>query len=88
MFMHGLFNRYAARPTDAPFENMTLAHFTVWYKTVRGGEKDEAEITSGSLPCFQLQNGMVRIAQRSHQVCLRVPVMTPDHMVTITIITF
>ena len=57
---------------------MTLAHFAVWYKTVHGGEEDEAEITSDCLPRFQLQNGMGTIAQRSHQACLKVPVMTPE----------
>ena len=66
VFMHGLFDRYAARPTEPPFDNMTLAHFAVWYKTVRGGEEDEVEIISGRLPRFQLQNGMGTIAQRSH----------------------
>ena len=45
-FMHGLFDRYAARPTGAPFDDMTLAHFAVWYKTVSGGEDDETEVTS------------------------------------------
>ena len=44
-----------------------------------GGEDDQTEITSDRLPRFQLQNGMVTIAQRSHQSCfLRVPVMTPE----------
>ena len=78
VFMHGLFDRYTARPTGAPFDDMTLAHFAVWYKTVSGGEDDETEVTSGRLPRFQLQNGMGTIAQRSHQACLRVPVMTPE----------
>ena len=78
VFMHGLFDRYAARPTGAPFDDMTLAHFAVWYKTVGGGEDDETEVTSGRLPRFQLQNGMGTIAQRSRQACLRVPVMTPE----------
>ena len=63
--MHGLFDHYAARPTGAPFDNMTLAHFAVWYKTVSGGEDDESEVTSDRLPRFQLQNGMGTIAQRS-----------------------
>ena len=78
VFMHGLFDRYAAPPTEPPFDNMTLAHFAVWYKNVRGGEDDETEITSGCLPPFQLQNGMGTIAQRSHKACLRVPVMTSE----------
>ena len=58
MFMHELFDHYAARPNEPPFDNMTLAHFAVLYKTVHGGEEDKAEITSGRLPQFQLQNGM------------------------------
>ena len=79
VFMHGLFDRYAARPTGAPFDDMTLAHFAVWYKTVSvGGEDDETEVTSGRLPRFQLQNSMGTIAQRSRQASLRVPVMTPE----------
>ena len=56
--MHWLFDCYTKRPTEPPFDNMTLAHFAVWYNTVRGGEEDEADITSGRLPRFQLQNGM------------------------------
>ena len=38
MFMHGLFDCYAARPTEPPLDNMMLAHFAVWYKNVRSGE--------------------------------------------------
>ena len=52
VFMHGLFDCYAAQPTEPPFDNMTLAHFAVWYKNVRGGEDDETEITSDRLPRF------------------------------------
>ena len=78
VFMHGLFDRYAARPTGTPFDNMTLAHFAVCYRTVSGGGDDETEDTNHRLPRFQLENGMGTIAQRSHQACLRVPVMTPE----------
>ena len=79
--MNGLIDRYAAQPTGAPFDSMTLAHFAVWYNTVSGGgggEDDESVATSGHLPHFQLLNGMGTIAQRRHQACLRVPVMTPE----------
>ena len=76
--MHGLFDHYAARPIGAPFDSMTLAHFAVCYRTVSGGEDDETEDTNRRLPRFQLENGMGTIAQRSHQACLRVPVMTPE----------
>ena len=59
VFMHGLIDRYAARPTGGPFDNMTLVHFAVWYNAVSGGgEDDETEATSGHLPRFQLQNGI------------------------------
>ena len=79
VFMRGLFDRYAARPTGAPFDSMTLAHFAVWYNTVSGGDDDQSENTSGRrLPRFQLQNRMGTIAQRRHQACFRVPVMTPE----------
>ena len=57
---------------------MTLAHFAVWYNTVSGNEDEVSEDTSGRLPRFQLQNNMGCIAQRRHQTCLRVPVMTPE----------
>ena len=76
--MHGLFDRYAARPTEAPFDNMTLVYFSVWYRTVNGGGGEDDEVTTCCLPRFQLQNGMGTIAQRSRQACLRVPVMTPE----------
>ena len=58
---------------EAPFDNMTLAYFSVWYRTVSGGsgEDDETEVTTGRLLRFQLQNGMGTIAQRSRQACLR-----------------
>ena len=57
VFMRGLFDHYAARPTGAPFDNMTLAHFAVWYNTASGGDDDQSENTSGRcLPRFQLQN--------------------------------
>ena len=78
VFMHGLIDRHAAQPTGAPFDSMTLAYFAVWYNTVSGNEDEVSEDTSGRLSHFQLQNNMGYIAQRSHQACLRVPVMTPE----------
>ena len=79
VFMHGLIDRYAARPAGEPFDSMTLAHFAVWYNTFSGSwDDDQNEPTSGRLPRFQLQNGMGSIAQRQRQACLRVPVMTPE----------
>ena len=78
VFMHGLIDCYAARPTGAPFDSMSLAHFAVWYNTVSGSKDELSEDTSGRLPCYQLQNNMGYIAQRCHQACLRLPAMTPD----------
>ena len=76
--MHGLIDCYAARPTGAPFDSITLAHFAVWYNAVSGSEDELSENTSGRLPRYELQNSMGYIAQRRHQACLRVPVMTPE----------
>ena len=33
VFESGLYERYAARPLGDPFDNMSLAHFAVWYAT-------------------------------------------------------
>ena len=58
---------------------MTLAHFAVWYNTVSGNYEDvENEGSSCHLPRFHLQNNIGTIAQRRHQACLRVPIMTPE----------
>ena len=66
--MHGLFDRYAARPTGAPFDNMTLAHFDVCYRTVSGGGDDETEDTNHSLPLENGMGTMLEICMRSQQV--------------------
>ena len=78
VFMHELIDRYAARPTGAPFDSITLAHFAVWYNSVNGSEDELSKDTSGRLPHYQLQNSMGYIAQRRHQACSRVPVMMPE----------
>ena len=65
VFMHGLFDRYAARPTGAPFDDMTLAHFAVWYKTVSGGEDDETEVfhvSSCKMAWVQLLREAIKLA--------------------------
>ena len=33
VFESGLYERYAARPLGDPFNDMSLAHFAVWYAT-------------------------------------------------------
>ena len=35
----GLFECYAARPDGEPFDNMSLAHFAVWYNVSKAGEQ-------------------------------------------------
>ena len=62
VFMHGLFDHYAARPTGAPFDDMTLAHFAVWYKTVSGGEDDETEVTSVRYNCSEEPSSLLESA--------------------------
>ena len=80
IFMHGLIDRYAARPAGQPFDNMTLAHFAVWYNTVSGtyNKGENSDDSASRLPRFQLQNNLGTIVQRRHQACLRVPIMTPE----------
>ena len=57
IFISGIFDRYASRPSTAEFEAMTFAHFAVWYDldTTRG---DATEPTSGRQPRAQLQNDL------------------------------
>ena len=80
VFMHGLIDRYAVCPAGQPFDNMTLAHFAVWYNTVSGtyNEGENSNDSASRLPRFQLQNNLRTIVQRRHQACLRVPIMTPE----------
>ena len=80
VFMHGLIDRYAARPAGQPYDNMTLAHFAVWYNTVSStyNEGENSDDSASRLPRFQLQNNLGTIVQRRHQACLRVPIMTPE----------
>ena len=39
IFQTGLFERYTARPDGEPFDNMSLAHFAVWYNVAKAGEQ-------------------------------------------------
>ena len=56
IFIPGIFDRYASRPSTTEFEAMTFAYFAVWYNldTTRG---DATKPTSGRQPRAQLQNG-------------------------------
>ena len=51
VFMHGLIDRYASRPVGEPFDNMTLAHFAVWYNTVSGNYED---VENEGSSCFHV----------------------------------
>ena len=55
VFMHGLIDRYAVCPAGQPFDNMTLAHFAVWYNTVSGtyNEGENSNDSASRLPRFQ-----------------------------------
>ena len=77
IFIPGIFDRYASRPSTAEFEAMTFAHFAVWYNldTTRG---DATEPTSGRQPRAQLQNDLGWVCLRRKQACLRIPVQTVE----------
>ena len=77
IFIPGIFDRYASRPSTAEFEAMTFAHFAVWYNldTTRG---DATEPTSGRQPRAQLQNDLGWVRLRRKQACLRIPVQTVE----------
>ena len=84
IFQPGLFDRYAARPKGKDFEEMTLAHFSVWYNVVprkESGKNDGCD-TAGpgrrSQPRHELQDNMGWIKLRTKQACLRTPAMTPS----------
>ena len=57
--MHGLFVRYAAQPTEPPFDNMTLAHFAVWYKNVHDGTDRDQSIMLFKLPIILSSNSFL-----------------------------
>ena len=77
IFIPGIFDRYASRPSTAEFEPMTFAHFAVWYDldTTRG---DATEPTSGRQPRAQLQNDLGWVRLRRKQACLHIPVQTVE----------
>ena len=82
IFQTGLFKRYAARPDGEPFDNMSLAHFAVWYNVAKAGEQPS---TSRAQPRYQLKNDQGLIYLRRKQACLRVPTVTQESHVTTTI---
>ena len=52
IFQTGLFERYAACPDGEPFDNMSLAHFAVWYNVAKAGEQPS---TFRAQPRYQLK---------------------------------
>ena len=84
IFQPGLFDRYAARPKGKDFEEMTLAHFSVWYDVVPRKESgknngcDAAGPGRRSQPRHELQDNMGWIKLRTKQACLRTPAMAPS----------
>ena len=76
IFVPGIFDRYAARPNSAEFENMTLAHFAVWYDL--DTRNNMSESGNGRQPRVQLQSDLGWVRLRRKQACLRVPVQTAE----------
>ena len=69
VFESGLYEHYAARPLGDPFDNMSLAHFAVWYATSKPP-------STRAQPRYELQGNSGWIYLRRKQACLRVPTLT------------
>ena len=52
IFQTGLFERYAAHPDGEPFDNMSLAHFALWYYVAKAGEQPS---TSWAQPRYEMK---------------------------------
>ena len=72
VFESGLYERYAARP----FDNMSLAHFAVWYATSKA--PSTLSMSSRAQPRYELQGNSGWIYLRRKQACLRLPTLTPE----------
>ena len=76
VFESGLYERYAARPLGDPFDNMSLAHFAVWYTTSK--PPSTLSMSSRAQPRYELQGNSGWIYLRRKQACLRLPTLTPE----------
>ena len=76
VFESGLYERYAARPLGDPFDNMSLAHFAVWYATSKA--PSTLSMSSRAQPRYELQGNSGWIYLRRKQACLRLPTLTPE----------
>ena len=76
VFESGLYERYAARPLGDPFDNMSLAHFAVWYATSK--PPSTFGMSTRAQPRYKLQGNSGWIYLRRKQACLRVPTLTPE----------
>ena len=68
VFNAGPLKRYQARPDGEPFDNMSLAHFSVWYNVA----DKNYEPTSCAQPRYELKNDLGKIYLRRKQACLRI----------------
>ena len=76
VFESGLYERYAARPLGDPFDNMSLAHFAVWYATSKA--PSTLSMSSRAQHRYELQGNSGWIYLRRKQACLRLPTLTPE----------
>ena len=76
VFESGLYERYAARPLGDPFDNMSLAHFAVWYATSKA--PSTLSMSSRAQPRYELQGNSGWIYMHRKQACLRLPTLTPE----------
>ena len=52
VFNVGPLDRYQARPDEEPFDNMSLAHFSVWYNVA---DKNYEATSSSAQPIYELK---------------------------------
>ena len=76
VFESGLYERCAACPPGDPFENMSHAHFAVWYAASKG--PSTFGTSSRAQPRYELQGNSGWIYLRRKQACLRLPTLTPE----------
>ena len=75
IFNAGPLERYQARPDGEPFDNMSLAHFSVWYNVA---DKNYEPTSSRAQPRYELKNDLGKIYLRRKQACLRILTITQE----------
>ena len=75
IFNAGPLERYQGHLDGEPFDNMSLAHFSVWYNVA---DKNYEPTPSRAQPRYELKNDLGKIYLRRKQACLRIPTITQE----------